>query len=491
MELLTPAVPSEAARRPTRPPSGVAPASTWFFLFALILLLAVSAKLLQDPDSLWHIAVGRWIWQTRAVPRTDPFSYTFAGAPWTAKEWLAQILFYGAYAAARWSGVVVLTATAAAATFALLFDWLGQRVRWTAALATTLVAFLIAAGSLNARPQVFGFLALVIWTRTLVDAVERRTAPPWRALLVLVAWVNLHSSFPVGLAIAGLLALDAVRATGPAARRRTATQWAAFLAAAGLAAGVSPYGYRALLVSTAVVGSGESLPYIGEWRPLALDGPGLVAIGTLVGLTLALARRPRENALRLLGIVLFGYLMVRHTRFAVLFALVAPLLAAGPVVRQFPCLAPSAADPAPQFPRPAVARLAHAALAFAALGLAFVVSPRPDPRIAPDQALSTARARGITGPVYNDYDFGGFLISRGVRTFIDGRTDQLFLGGFITTVMRAEARADHGPFAALLDRHHVTWALVRPKSDAARHLAAIPGWRAVYADPVAAVYSRE
>src|SRR6266853_2213345 len=31
-------------------------------------------------------------------------------------------------------------------------------------------------------------------------------------------------------------------------------------------------------------------------------------------------------------------------------------------------------------------------------------------------ALRAARALGIAGPVYNDYDFGGFLISQGVST---------------------------------------------------------------------------
>jgi hypothetical protein len=129
------------------------------------------------------------------------------------------------------------------------------------------------------------------------------------------------------------------------------------------------------------------------------------------------------------------------------------------------------------------------ALALVAAGLALLAAPRPDPRITPDAALAAARARGLTGPVYNDYNFGGFLIARGVATFIDGRTDQLFLGGFMSEVRRTEMSASDSGFARLIGRYGVRWALVQPESDASRHLDALSGWRRVYADAVAAVYA--
>jgi hypothetical protein len=38
--------------------------------------------------------------------------------------------------------------------------------------------------------------------------------------------------------------------------------------------------------------------------------------------------------------------------------------------------------------------------------------------VAPPAALNAK----VTGPVFNDYDLGGYLIFRGIPTFIDGRT---------------------------------------------------------------------
>ena len=78
---------------------------TRVFLALAAGLLYVSQVFLQDPDTHWHIAVGRWIWESHSVPWTDVFSHTFAGADWIAKEWLSQLIFYGAFAAAGWRGV--------------------------------------------------------------------------------------------------------------------------------------------------------------------------------------------------------------------------------------------------------------------------------------------------------------------------------------------------------------------------------------------------
>src|ERR1044072_7520902 len=64
---------------------------------AYLLLLTLSARLLADPDIYGHATAGRWIVEHGAFPQADPFSATFAGAPWIAKEWLTQLIFAGAH----------------------------------------------------------------------------------------------------------------------------------------------------------------------------------------------------------------------------------------------------------------------------------------------------------------------------------------------------------------------------------------------------------
>ena len=314
-------------------------------LFGLALLaglLCVCERLLQDPDTQWHIAVGRAIWDSGRVPRTDPFSHTFAGAPWIAKEWLSQLLLFAAHATAGWRGVAVLACVAIAVSFTLLLGFLQGRIDPTRALMATLVAILLSAGQLLARPHVLTLPILVVWTGCLMRVVERRAPPPWGLLWLMAMWANLHAGFAIGFAVAGLLAAEAVLAGGPAGRAGRAARWGLFLAGALAASCASPYGWRPLAVGAALLGSGEPLPYIGEWQPLGLDPTGVAAVGALLLLLAALGLRPRRNLFRLLIVALFGAMMIRHVRFLVLFALVAPIVAAGPLAAAFPRLAPRA-----------------------------------------------------------------------------------------------------------------------------------------------------
>jgi len=56
----------------------------------------------------------------------------------------------------------------------------------------------------------------------------------------------------------------------------------------------------------------------------------------------------------------------------------------------------------------------------AGLALAGLSRPEPPGNVAPADALSAARRLGLTGPVFNDFNFNGFLLASGVKTFIDG-----------------------------------------------------------------------
>src|SRR5437879_4469683 len=58
----------------------------------LTFLAALSAKVLNDSDTWWHVVAGRLMIDQRAVIHTDPFSCTFQGAPWHTHAWLAQVL---------------------------------------------------------------------------------------------------------------------------------------------------------------------------------------------------------------------------------------------------------------------------------------------------------------------------------------------------------------------------------------------------------------
>ena len=60
-------------------------------LFYCLFLFQGYQQLFRDSDAGWHIRTGEAILATGTLPRTDPYSFTRAGQPWFAWEWLADV----------------------------------------------------------------------------------------------------------------------------------------------------------------------------------------------------------------------------------------------------------------------------------------------------------------------------------------------------------------------------------------------------------------
>jgi hypothetical protein len=177
--------------------------------------------------------------------------------------------------------------------------------------------------------------------------------------------------------------------------------------------------------------------------------------------------------------------------------LVLPFLLAHPLQQQFIFLRP-VADPFPLFDMDRL-RVFRSTLALIAtlvatglLGVAYVIlrpNDVPPVDITPAAVVDHAMKANVGGPVLNDYGFGGYLIFRGIPTFIDGRTlpfgKQFALDYFDAMTFGANEKLDR-----LADAYNVSWTLLRPRSPAALHFDHSPGWQRVYADDVAVVHVR-
>ena len=114
---------------------------------------------------------------------------------------------------------------------------------------------------------------------------------------------------------------------------------------------------------------------------------------------------------------------------------------------------------------------------------------RGDGPISPVTALAAVPADLQKTPVFNSYEFGGYLIFRHVRPFIDGRAD-MYGDVFMSTYLDA-ARPERATFERVVKRYRVRWALLATPSAVAQMVATLPGWRRIYRDDVAAVFVRE
>ena len=193
-------------------------------LGAYCVALAGAQALLNDGDTLSHIAIGRWIIAHRAIPFHDPYSYTFRDRVWVPHEWLAEVVFAAVYDRLGWGGVIAATGLSVAAAFALLTRALATTLGQRRAAIGALIAFFLTEMHLLARPHALALPLLVIWMAGVIRARDAGRVPSLALLPVMVLWCNLHGGFVVGLLFAGLLAGEAVlqavgRRPGPDDRR--------------------------------------------------------------------------------------------------------------------------------------------------------------------------------------------------------------------------------------------------------------------------------
>ena len=180
-------------------------------LLGVVIFRPVGTGLLGDADTGWHIRNGELMLTTHSVTRTDPFSYTKAGQPWFAWEWLYDLLVAAIHHAAGLNGIVIFTLVLVCVTFALLFRLLLKRSgNIVVATALTLLA---AAGSqvhLLARPHVLSWLFTLIWAACLYSFQSGNTRALFWLPPIMLLWVNLHGGFILGLAITAVFLCGAI-----------------------------------------------------------------------------------------------------------------------------------------------------------------------------------------------------------------------------------------------------------------------------------------
>ena len=467
-----------------------------FGLGVYALIAGHGGAVLHDPDTDLHIAVGRWIIAHRAVPHHGILSGTMAQAPWVAHEWLGEVLLASLFDTFGWAGLVAVTAFCVAAAVAMLLRQLLRSLLPVHAMIATALAVTLVIPHVLARPHVFTLPILVAWVAGLVWARSEDRAPAVWVAALMALWANLHGGYLFGLGLVAMLAAEAVLlAPDWRIRRRAAGGWAFFGVLAVGAALLTPYGVAGLLLPLRLTGMSFAMGQLVEWRSPDFQSFEPLELWLAVTLFVGFALGWRLPPTRLLMLLLLLHMALQHRRHGELVGLVAPLLLAPALAPQLRALpAGRSAGPADrrlaELAKPASLRgvaLAGAVLAAVSGAVLHGAAARPDVGM-PAVAIAMAEAAHVTGPVLNDYGFGGYLIFAGIPPFIDGRAE-LYGDEFIKRYVQAMLlESDELP--KLLDQYGIAWTLIAPERPAALLLDHLPGWRRLYADDVAVVHVR-
>lgn len=447
-------------------------------LFGLVvpIVLGSSLTIFNDGDVRWHIAAGQWMIEHRAVPRTDPFSFTFAGQPWMAFEWGSQLIYAGAYRLAGFGGVAAVV-TAALVALHLLIVTRARRWVGPAGIAITVILLnLVLIPMILARPHVLGGVMLAVWLELLLRARDEDRTPPLIAAALMILWVNLHGSFAIGLVLAAVVALDAcleAKWRWPVVRN-----WLVFGVVSALAAMVNPNGIHGFLYPLEVAQL-TTLPLIVEWRPSDWGRTPLFFV--VLGIV-ALLMAWREVKLRpvMAGLLVFLLAMAFHQmRHQAVLAIVAAMLL------------PRALGGAERSASLGKLERRLAVAAVAGFLLFRSLSPlEPSENGAnPKSAIAALPAELRSQPGLNGYGFGGPLILAGIRPYIDGRSD-MYGDAFFADYQRI-LDGDREAFDRAVVRYRLQWTMLGPRyAKLIARLDADPAWQRIYADGNAVIHRR-
>ncbi|GMA51706.1 hypothetical protein GCM10025857_30630 [Alicyclobacillus contaminans] len=463
----------------------------WLVSFAVYQLAPLS-----DPDTPWHLATGRYILTHHTVPTTDPFSWTMRGQPWVTQEWLFETVLAWLGMHFGFAGLWLLITVVHTATVLVLYRVCRNQSAGhpVSAAVCACLGTLVPLVFWTMRPQMVSYLMFTVFLWILSNVRRGRFRVLWLVPPLMLIWANAHGSSTIGIFMLLLeVALSFVPRLGrlqPLALPKGA-RWRLLLAAlVGAGVGlINPNSYRAYtyaLLST----NPTMVDNINEWHSpnfhMDIFKYGLLPFLMLSCLILMgrRTRLPLRETLYFMGS--FGVMLI-YQRFAPYMAISAAVL-----------LAPVLAAWVPR--RLCATRFVRMISGLVMFGsLVYFGTQLPEAKGPVDAHWSTGsypvyavnwlEQHHLTSRILNAYQWGGYLIYRGIPTFVDGRTD-IFLQGqnVFSDYLAIKDVWWNGP--DLIDIYKCDVVLFPSGDPVVTYLVHNPEWHVAYQDATAEVLVR-
>lgn len=332
MAAMLPARQADAPPRTASPPRTAERSQgfTWWPAAALALgTLPFITRRVGTPDYWWHTLTGQLIVHGHQLVRSDLYTYTVGGTPWTDHEYGSQVIFY---VLTRGGGLLAVSVFWALVVF-VAFLLVLERIRFAGGAEPVIAGASLILGAAagffmwSAAPQMFDVMFIALELLIIERFLAGRLRALWFMPLVMLVWANLHGGFLVGILILVVLFVAlAVQwlLNGRALRERMLLARTALTTAGCIVASfVTPWGPSLFIYVWRTLFSPEQPTFIAEWQ--SPDFHDIKLLGFLVMLIVVMVgyvfRRPR--LFDTLLVVLTAALALRSVRFTIVFAVVA------------------------------------------------------------------------------------------------------------------------------------------------------------------------
>lgn len=456
-----------------------------------------------DSDIWWHIRTGDWIAAHLAVPRYAIYSQHLE-RPWIAYAWLFDLIVSGVqhrFGLPGLPGFLICFQVLISLTFLLAIRHFARSFWWSWLIAA-LAIYAFYVNPLRSMLFTLLFFTIELW---LIFEAERRADDKllfWNVPLF-VLWANLHLQFIHGLFVLALyvgtrILSVAARNWLPCDSRETSpTRLIGTLAAAFAGTCIGPnwtYPYKIGLFTAANIAHYD---FNQEMQAMSFRRPEHFAELILLMAACYVAGRFRGRDLfRPLLLLVTALVSFRSLRDAWFVSIAAGFVLAEAVGQTQP---PVAEEPGGRARNRLLTSLHYALAVVIALGLSFGMAVRQGTSAAalaavidqvyPIRATDFVRNSHLAGPMYNSYNWGGFLMFnlREQPVSIDPRSDAY---GFEMSMRSANTvnaiRWQDDP-----DLSRANFVLLERSAPLASALESDARYRLAYKDHIAVVFVRE
>lgn len=476
-----------------------------FFLGIFLRLSSGAGKfLLKDADTGYHIRAGEFILNTLSVPKTDIFSHVSPPLPWTAHEWLSEVIMAVVHKDLGLTGVVIFFSFLIAAVYYLFFKTL-RTDKGNIIFATLLTSLVVLSSQFHwmARPHIFSLLLTVIWYR-LLDSYQYTDKqclyflPP-----LMFLWVNLHGGFMFGFMLLGVYLLGNVLTffftPGDGRNRQREKVKSLAITSIGclIVALINPYGYHILLFPFKLASDRFLMDNIGEF--LSPNFHGWMPFRYLLFLTIGMfgISKAQLNFIELILIIGLTHMALYSARYIPLFAIIAtPIL-----LRQAELMLDSTHEACIDFFKrrsQGMARIdasskSHIWPILAVLAVCFFtasgnISYEFDEKLKPVKAVEFLKKENLQGNMFNNDEFGDYIIYTAwpkYKVFFDGRSD-MYGSSRIKEYLRV-TNVKPG-WEKIIEKYDIEWIIFDANSPLSMYLFERNEWRLIYADEVANIF---
>lgn len=375
-------------------------------------------------DMWWHMSAARWMLQHHAFPHVAIYANLHPQPAWHAYSWLYDLMIYGLYRAFGLVGILGYITVMVLAILAALHRMTGRLQHdFLPAILTAFAGILILMPLYSPRSWLFSVLFFIIQ----LDLLHRaRSSGNWKTLLWLLPlyalWANIHIQFIDGLVVLGATACEPLLMRfwpWPEKPPISAGKLFAILGACIAATWINPYGWGLYISAYKLVSESAVFNHIQELGAIPFRmWQNFLFLGMVVAAAAVLARQKTPSLWQWLlfaGGLIVSFRSNRDIWF--LTAIVVMILAEG-------ISSGAQARPLPRWIRPLIA-VAVIAVAFAE-GLMIGANNHQlkivEYEAMPVRATDFILQKGYPGPVFNTYEWGGYLIWRLQKPVtIDGR----------------------------------------------------------------------